>query len=506
MIMSAVLTHLWVSTLVLLGALILARVLPLTARTRHALLTGGLLKLAIPSAAIVVPLRLLGLDLEHLTHASNAAISMQWLGGPVVLRAAGPHPESRWPQAVAIAWIVTACVLAIVWAVGRSRMIASALHTTSPASPREHAALAAARRSLGLRASVDVMRSSVCEAPAVVRIIRPVVVLPDGGCDALDDAELESLLRHECAHVARRDNLLGLGESAIVAAFWFHPLVWIAQRAIATAREEACDETAAATGEAIETYISALSKICRAVLAPRLAGVSCMASAHLKERLSHLMRYELLRNRALSHRLVVALAAIAIAAMTIGGSLRAAPSPSDANDQTRYLLKVSVRPAEQPDTLVFIGRVIDMSVHHAIAQPSVTFKRGSGATVRTEADGRVIEIDVHDTGDKVSAHMRISENGVQQQESTYTASAKETPYEGLPPGAKISLSLKDADLKDVLDKFGKMTNSTITYPPSLNEKVTLSVKDVPWNEVFAKILQDHGLTYEVHGNTIAVTR
>src|SRR5437660_3587764 len=150
--MSAVLTHLWVSTLVLLGALILSRVLPLTARTRHALLTGGLLTFAVRSAAVLMPLRLLGIDFEHLGSGSRAAISMQWLGGPVVLQAAGPHLASRWPQAVAIAWIVIACVLALVWAIGRGRTNASALQTTSPASPREHAALAAARRRLALRA------------------------------------------------------------------------------------------------------------------------------------------------------------------------------------------------------------------------------------------------------------------------------------------------------------------------------------------------------------------
>jgi len=220
------------------------------------------------------------------------------------------------------------------------------------------------------------------------------------------------------------------------------------------------------------------------------------------------MRYELLRNRALSHRLVVAFAAIAIAAMTIGGGLLAATPSSEATDQPRYLLKLRVQPAEQPDTLFFVGRVIDMSAHHAIASPSVAFKRGSGATVRTEADGRVIEIDVRDTGDNVSARMRVSENGIQQQESTYIASTKEKlpETEGVRSNEKISLSLKDADLKDILDKFAKITNTTITYPPDLNEKVTISVQDMPLNELFEKIVKDHGLTYEQHGNTITISR
>src|SRR5439155_1748788 len=196
--------------------------------------------------------------------------------------------------------------------------------------------------------------------------------------------ELESLLRHECAHVARRDTLLGLIESAIVAAFWFHPLVWIAQRAIATAREEACDETAAATGEGIETYVSALSKTCSAVLAPRLAGVSCMASAHLKERLHHIMRYETLRTRALSHRFVVALAAIVVLTVTIGSGVRAA-SVSDAKE-TPYTLSFVLRPGDVAGTLEFTGRVFDSKSGVVLTLPNAIFKRGSSASVHSAAE------------------------------------------------------------------------------------------------------------------------
>ncbi|HEX7418939.1 MAG TPA: M56 family metallopeptidase, partial [Thermoanaerobaculia bacterium] len=217
--MSDVLTHLWSSTLVLALALVMSRALPVTARTRYALVFCGLLKFAIPFAAINVLGHALGIDLAHLTARSAGSVSMQWLGAPLAVSALSPHPASRWPEALMIAWLVPAGLLAIFWAIARRRMVSSALHANSLASPREIVALAGARRRLGLRMSVEIRRSTVCEAPAVVRIIRPVVILPDGGCDALDDDELESVLRHECAHVARRDNLLSLGESAIVAAF-----------------------------------------------------------------------------------------------------------------------------------------------------------------------------------------------------------------------------------------------------------------------------------------------
>ena len=40
----------------------------------------------------------------------------------------------------------------------------------------------------------------------------------------LDDDELESLLAHECPHVARRDNFIALIEALLRAVFWFNPL------------------------------------------------------------------------------------------------------------------------------------------------------------------------------------------------------------------------------------------------------------------------------------------
>lgn len=500
--MNGIFTHLWSSTVVLAVALAVSRLAPLTARTRYAVLFAGLLKFAIPFAAINAVSGVFGVDLTNLGPKS-AAVSIEWLGGPATLGSLVPSAPSRWPTVIAFAWMLPAAALALTWVFARRRLVLSALSGARSASAREYAALAAARRKLGLRASIDVSRSPICEAPAVIRIIRPVIVLPDGGCDLLDDAELESLLSHECAHVARRDNLLGLVESAIVAAFWFHPLVWIAQRALAAAREEACDETAAATSGAVDTYVSALSKICSAVLAPRLNGVSCMASALLKERLNHLMRYELLRNRALSHRFVVGLASVVVLAVTVGSGLRAAPAVDSRT--TPFVLAFFVRPGDQPDTLVFRGRVTDVSTNELLAEPNVRFKRGSTATIHTVAQDRDIHIQLRDIGDKVSAVMRVAEKGVQKQESTYFAAPQtDRPRQSRYTGAPISLSLKDAEIKDVLTKFATFTGLDIRHSPGLTGTVNLNVKDMPWDEAFEVVLRQNDLTFEMTGKVVII--
>ena len=257
------------------------------------------------------------------------------------------------------------------------------------------------------------------------------------------------------------------------------------------------------SGCADNVSLSALSKICRSVLAPRLAGVSCMANAHLKERLNHLMRYDSLRQRALSHRLVVTLAATAVLVLTIGTGLRAAGA-SDSK-ATPFKLNFVVRPGPQSDTLVFRGRIIEVATDALLAEPNVTFKRGSTASVRTVAEGRDIQIDIRDTGTTVNAVMRVLKDGVQQQESSYSAEPQtDRPRNSRYTGAAITIDLKDADIKDVLNMFAKLTNINIQYPPTLQGKVTLNVKDTPWDEAFDIVIRQQNLTWEMKKDVITI--
>lgn len=521
--MSAFVTHIWTSTLFLAVVMLAARLLPLTARTRYVLLLCGLFKFAVPGVAIVAPLRLIGIDLDRLVQRPAGTVTMQWLTGPAQFTAPPTDNATDWWLIAAAIWIASATLLALVWAVARRRLVNSALAATSVASPRERQALTTARHALRLNTSIDIRRSTICEAPAVVRVIRPVVVLPDGGCDLLDDSELESLLRHECAHVARRDNLIGLGESAVVAAFWFHPLVWLAQRDIAAAREEACDEVAAASPSSVDTFVSALTKICSALVAPRLAGVSCMASAHLKERLNHLMTYETLRHRALPHRFVTALAAIAVVCIAAGSGLSAASATgSTASAQDRYRLLWSVRPGPTADHWTFRGTVVDASNDVVLTQPSFDFRhRAKGkaqASTETSDGQRSMFIDVRDTGTKIEVELRVLENGVPVQTTTYSAlpqsnnkprnavAAMEAPQGQARryTGEKITMNLANADLKDVLKTFASLTNVQVQFSPELQGRVTVSVIDMPWDEAFDLVLRQNGLSYEIKDGIIFV--
>lgn len=57
----------------------------------------------------------------------------------------------------------------------------------------------------------------------------------------LDDASCDALLLHELAHYARGDGWVRLLELAAQTLYWWHPLVWLAQREIEAVEEECCD-------------------------------------------------------------------------------------------------------------------------------------------------------------------------------------------------------------------------------------------------------------------------
>ena len=80
--------------------------------------------------------------------------------------------------------------------------------------------------------------------PAVVGLIRPRLLVPEGFFSDFNTDEIKWALMHELAHL-RRCDLVWLGLERLVSiCFFFHPAVWLARRATATFRELACDEAA----------------------------------------------------------------------------------------------------------------------------------------------------------------------------------------------------------------------------------------------------------------------
>lgn len=473
--------HLLFSTVVLAVAMAAARFLPpLTARTRYAIVFCGLAKFALPAAAF-----------RFLPAAALPPSPLRVFGGGTAVAAAAETGIAWLP----FLWGAIALLLFTRWLLLRGRTVAAALHSPAPASRREVDAVTEARRAMGIRAAVDVVRSPICAAPAVVRILRPVIVLPACGCDDLTDGELRSVVLHECAHIARYDNLGAAAQALATSLLWFHPLVWLASRALSATREEASDERVAEVMGGSETYLDALAKVCRSLAAPPTAGVSCMAGSRINERMEHIMRYETIRTHAWPHRAALALSIIAVVTAT---ALTAGPARPN-HQQQLFSLAFDVTPGDRGVTVA--TRITERASGAVIATPSMNVRPEEPATASVEHGGYTIHLLAHASGKtNVELLMEVKKGGDSVQRDAYTY--KKATY----TGATISLNLRDADLRDVLNTFGELTGMSVDVAPDVEGSVTIDVAEVPWDQLLEKIVEQNGLTATIEGKTITVRK
>ena len=111
-----------------------------------------------------------------------------------------------------------------------------------------------------VRASIRLRENIyVCDevpSPFILGIVHPCIYLPS----ALDEAQRGSVLSHERAHLARRDHWWKPLGFALLAVYWFNPLLWLAYTLLCRDIELACDERVLRGMDAgqVKDYSSAL--------------------------------------------------------------------------------------------------------------------------------------------------------------------------------------------------------------------------------------------------------
>lgn len=103
----------------------------------------------------------------------------------------------------------------------------------------------------------DLKVGSLTQTPFVWGFLRPVVVLPPG-CGNWDAMTWEIVLRHELAHVQRRDCLWQFVSQLVCFLNWFNPLVWRLAEGLRRSGERACDERVLASGIRASSYAGLL--------------------------------------------------------------------------------------------------------------------------------------------------------------------------------------------------------------------------------------------------------
>lgn len=113
---------------------------------------------------------------------------------------------------------------------------------------------------------VQLVTSEHVAAPVTLGLRRPLLVLPESLAPELCGTEQETVLAHECAHIARRDFAKNLAYELAALPVRWHPACWLARVRVTETREMVCDALAAETAGRV-VYGQSLLR-----LAARMAG------------------------------------------------------------------------------------------------------------------------------------------------------------------------------------------------------------------------------------------
>lgn len=316
---NALLHSLWQVALIgVLAALLLRAMARTSPAARHDVAMAMLLAMvAVPASTFL-----------DFWHRPAVELNAGWL--PVVTApqrdAAGAFAQSSspWTTVAALLWLAGVGLM-LLRRFGGWRLVAALDARPFERLPADwQQRVDALQAALRITRDVAVRLSADVATPFTARLLRPVVWLPLSLLTRMPREQVEALLAHELAHVARMDWLWNGLQCVVEALLFFHPAAWWLGRRIRLEREHACDDRAvAACGDAI-ALAEALAHLERQRLpVPRL--VLAAQGGSLMQRITRLLTAPPARGRwGARTGLVLLLAAggVLAAQVAIGGHAR----------------------------------------------------------------------------------------------------------------------------------------------------------------------------------------
>jgi beta-lactamase regulating signal transducer with metallopeptidase domain len=209
------------------------------------------------------------------------------------------------------------------------------------------------QRRMGVQRAVRYCESIHLDAPAVIGWLRPAVLLPFAALAGLSEAQLETVIAHELAHIKRYDAFVNLFQVAAESVLFYHPALWWLSKRIRAERENCCDDVAIAICGSPLEYARALTLMEEWRAAPSLA----MAANHgpLASRVRRLLGAPSgsgMRTAGLAAG-VLCLSVAAAAGNAFFGVARTATAPEPASEQAQRQKDIApamvVRPEQSTD-------------------------------------------------------------------------------------------------------------------------------------------------------------
>ena len=321
---SAILDHLWQSTLLATAVAILALAFrKASASVRYGLWFTASVKFLVPFAGLAALGRLLAPEIPPPAEAAPDAVFIAGAASPLAHTAIAPAAGVPLDPALILlgVWALGCAVVLIFW-ITRWARIRPLVRLAAP---------------LALAAPMPVLASPTMLEPGLVGLWRPVLLVPETLFDHLDRPGIEALVAHEACHYRRGDNLTAAVHMLVEALFWFHPMVWWIGGRLVEERERACDEAVVGAGHDPAVYASSLLECCRLFLQSPLRCVAGASGSNLSRRVETIMTSPLRSKLSRPGKAVLAAAGVCALASPVAAGWLASPADHQATPRALAL-------------------------------------------------------------------------------------------------------------------------------------------------------------------------
>ena len=145
------------------------------------------------------------------------------------------------------------------------------------------------RVSVSLCVRENIYLCDAISSPFILGVVKPRIYLPS----TLDEVQQQNVLSHERAHLTRRDHWWKPLGFALLAVYWFNPVLWLAYALLCRDIELACDERVIRTMD--ESAVKTYSTVLLACSMPRKAAITCplaFGEVGVKERVKNALHYK----------------------------------------------------------------------------------------------------------------------------------------------------------------------------------------------------------------------
>ncbi len=269
---------------------------------------------------------------------------------PAVVR-----PAITWQGLVFLGWLAGVLTLSV-YLLRRVQYVRKLIHRSTPPADALADVLTQCAAVLRLRSCPALRLSDDAPGPAVCGLFRPVVLIPASMAENLSGERLRTVLVHELAHVRRADLWVNFAQTLLLVAYFYHPLLWLANAIVRRLREQAVDETVLVALDAeAESYGTILIDLAEMTFHRPALGLRLIGIAESKKALEGRIRHMITRPKPRTAKLgLCGLLAVALAAAALLPMARAKTEAEKlqfiarlSNGVTVELLGVCNRPTQE---------------------------------------------------------------------------------------------------------------------------------------------------------------